>query len=118
MSGGLPPAAEIQTERYAGGSRSVLPRSVANSVARVRAAFLHGLSHGRKQRLYPYPLPAFTLCPFSGITRECKTNARYRPLPSLPNGSDYRRPARQIRDLTRQTQLPVARSELLRLATN
>ena len=40
------------------------------------------------------------------------------PSPNLPNGSDYRRLARQIRDIARTTRLPVARGELLRLATN
>jgi hypothetical protein len=34
------------------------------------------------------------------------------------DGRDYRRLARQIRDLARQTRLMVARNELLRLATN
>ena len=40
------------------------------------------------------------------------------PIPSPPDGGDYRRLARQIRDIARQTRLPIARNELLRLATN
>jgi hypothetical protein len=39
-------------------------------------------------------------------------------IPNPPSGSDYRRLARQIRELARQTRLPVARGELLRVATN
>ena len=35
-----------------------------------------------------------------------------------PDGHDHRRLARQIRDLARQTRLTVARTELIRIATN
>ena len=40
------------------------------------------------------------------------------PILSPPDGHEYRRLARQIRDIARQTRLPIARNELLRLATN
>ena len=40
------------------------------------------------------------------------------PIPSPPDGHDYRRLVRQIRDIARQTRLPIARNELIRLATN
>jgi len=49
---------------------------------------------------------------------ECATLLLADPSPNPPCGSDYRRLARQIRDLARQTRLPVAQGELLRLATN
>ena len=49
---------------------------------------------------------------------ECAAPLPSEPLPSPPDGHDYRRLARQIRDLARQTRLTVARNELLRLATN
>jgi hypothetical protein len=38
--------------------------------------------------------------------------------PRLSNGDDYRRLAGQIREVARQTRLPIARNELLRLAKN
>ena len=40
------------------------------------------------------------------------------PILSPPDAHDYRRLARQIRDIARQTRLPIARTELLRLAPN
>ena len=40
------------------------------------------------------------------------------PIPNPPDGHDYRRLARQIRNIARQTRLPITRNELLRLATN
>ena len=49
---------------------------------------------------------------------ECTILLPPAPVPSPPDGADYRRLARQIRDLARQTRLIVARNELLRLATN
>ena len=49
---------------------------------------------------------------------ECAAPLPIEPLPSPPDGHDYRRLARQIRDLARQTRLTVARNELLRLAKN
>ena len=49
---------------------------------------------------------------------ECAAPLPIEPLPSPPDGHDYRRLARQIRDLARQTRLTVARNELLRPATN
>ena len=52
------------------------------------------------------------------ILDECAIPLPTEPLPSPPEGHDYRRLARQIRDLAHQTRLPVARAELLRLATN
>ena len=39
-------------------------------------------------------------------------------IPTVPTGTDYRQLAGQIRDLARRTRLPIARNELLRLATN
>jgi hypothetical protein len=49
---------------------------------------------------------------------ECALPTLAELTPSLPDGSDYRRLARQIRDIARQTRLPVARGELLRFAEN
>jgi hypothetical protein len=49
---------------------------------------------------------------------ECTILLPPAPVPSPPDGADYRRLARQIRDVARQTRLTVARNELLRLATN
>jgi hypothetical protein len=49
---------------------------------------------------------------------ECTLSLSTEPLPGPPTGDDYRRLAEQIRDAARQTRLPVARRELLRLATN
>src|SRR5262249_12565376 len=60
----------------------------------------------------------FALWPFSRIKRECALPPLAGPIPRPPCGSDYRRLARQIRDVARQTRLLVARSELLRPATN
>jgi hypothetical protein len=51
------------------------------------------------------------------MSDECATPPA-EPIPSLPNNADYRRLARQIRDLAGRNRLPVARGELLRLATN
>jgi len=52
------------------------------------------------------------------MSDECATLPLADAIPSLCDGSDYRRLARQIRDIARQTRLTVARTELLRLATN
>ena len=49
---------------------------------------------------------------------ECAAPLPTEPISSPPDGHDYRRLARQIRDLARQTRLPIPRTELLRLATN
>ena len=49
---------------------------------------------------------------------ECSILLSPAPVLSPPDGADYRRLARQIRDLARQTRFPIARSELLRVATN
>jgi hypothetical protein len=49
---------------------------------------------------------------------ECTILLPPTPVSSGPDGADYRRLARQIRDVARQTRLTVGRSELLRLATN
>ena len=49
---------------------------------------------------------------------ECAAHLPSEPIPGPRDGHDYRRLARQIRDLARQTRLPIARNELIRLATN
>lgn len=49
---------------------------------------------------------------------ECAIPQPAEPIPNPPDGHDYRRLARQIRDIARHTRLPIARNELLRLATN
>ena len=49
---------------------------------------------------------------------ECVAPLPIEPIPSPPDSQDYRRLARQIRDLAKQTRLPIARNELLRLETN
>jgi hypothetical protein len=49
---------------------------------------------------------------------ECAAPLPIEPIPSPPDGPDDRRLARQIRDIARQTRLTVARTELLRPATN
>lgn len=49
---------------------------------------------------------------------ECAILQPAKPIPSPPDGHDYHRLARQIRDIARHTRLPIARNELLRLATN
>jgi len=49
---------------------------------------------------------------------ECALLLPSEPVPTDPSGSEYRRLARQIRDLARQTRLRIARDEQLRLGTN
>jgi hypothetical protein len=49
---------------------------------------------------------------------ECAAPLPAEPIASPPDRHDYRRLARQIRDIARQTRLPVARTELLRIAAN
>ena len=41
-----------------------------------------------------------------------------KPLPSPPTGGDYRDLAQKIRHVAAQTRLPLARKELVQLATN
>jgi hypothetical protein len=49
---------------------------------------------------------------------ECALLLPPEPVPTDPSGSEYRRLARQIRDLAHQTRLRIARDEQLRLATD
>jgi hypothetical protein len=46
---------------------------------------------------------------------ECAIPQPAEPIPNSPDGHDYRRLARQIRDIARHTRLPIARNELLAL---
>ena len=52
------------------------------------------------------------------LSCKCAIPPLVEPIPSLCDGSEYRRLVRQIRDIARRTRLPIARNDLLRLATN
>jgi hypothetical protein len=52
------------------------------------------------------------------MRNECTLSLLTKAIPSPPTGGDYRELAAKIRELARQTRLPVARYELARLAAS